>query len=153
MVRITEVIAAGVSHPTHLPEFDESPAEEAREAKLGFVPELVRRAAVAGLGALFMTEEGIRTLAGQVKVPKELLGLIVSQAEKTKEDIGRVISEEVRRFLQSERLREELLKLLSGMSWEIKAQVRLVPSKRRGGHAPQVVVHQMRVRGKRAKKG
>ena len=93
----------------------------------GFVPEFVRRMAVAGLGALFMTEEGIRNLAGQLKLPKEALGFILGQAEKTKDEITRVISDELRRFLQSEKLRDEFLKLMSGMTVEIKAQVRLVP--------------------------
>jgi hypothetical protein len=93
-----------------------------------FVPEFVRKVAVAGLGAVFMTEEGLRNLAGQLKLPKEALGFIVSQAEKTKEEVGRVVSEEIRRFLQSEKLREEFLKLLAGMTMEIKAEVRLVPS-------------------------
>jgi hypothetical protein len=99
-----------------------------REGRPGFVPEFVRKAAVAGLGAIFMTEEGIRNLAGQLKLPKEMLGHIVSQAEKTKDEIGRVVTEEVRRFLQSEKLREEFLKLLSGMTLEVKAQIRLLPS-------------------------
>src|SRR5262249_58940343 len=100
---------------------------EEPEGKLGFVPELVKRAAVAGLGALFMTEEGLRSLAGQLKLPKELLGFIVSQAEKTKDDIGRIVTDEVRRFLQSEKLREEFLRLLTGMTIEIDAKVRLTP--------------------------
>ena len=93
----------------------------------GSVTEFFRKAAVASLGALFMTEEGVRSLAGQLKLPKEVLGFVVALAEKTKDDVGRVISEEVRRFLQSEKLREEFVKLLSGMSLEVKAQIRLVP--------------------------
>lgn len=105
------------------------------------VPEFVKKMAVAGLGALFMTEEGIRSLAGQLKVPKEMLGVIIGQAEKTKTDISRVVSEEIRRFLQSEKLREEFLKLLAGMTVEIKAEVRLIPNKDEGaaptGEAPK----------------
>jgi hypothetical protein len=104
--------------------------EVAREARLGFVPEFVRKVAVAGLGALFMTEEGIRNLAGQLKLPKEMLGYIVSQAEKTKDDLGRVVSEELRRFLQSEKLREELVRLVAGMTLEVKAELRLKPTPR-----------------------
>src|SRR4051794_41295933 len=77
----------------------------------GVIPELVRKVAVAGLGAVFMTEEGIRNLAGQLKLPKEALGMVLGQAEKTKEEIGRVISEELRRFLQSEKLRNEFFKM------------------------------------------
>ncbi len=104
---------------------DEPEREEGGRA--GFVPEFVRKVAVAGLGALFMTEEGIRSLAGQLKLPKEMLGYILGQAEKTKDEVGRVVSEELRGFLQSEKLRDELLKLVSGMTIEVKAQIRLVP--------------------------
>ena len=127
---------------------------EEPEGRLGFVPELVRRAAVAGLGALFMTEEGIRSLAGQLKLPKELLGFVVSQAEKTKDDIGRIVTDEVRRFLQSEKLRQEFLKLLTGMTIEIDAKVRLTPTdKPRHQSSRGVSVAAVRVRGgKRAKK-
>jgi hypothetical protein len=124
--------------PGNEPEDDFDPllgdTEPGREgSRPGFVPEFVRKVAVAGLGALFMTEEGIRSLAGQLKLPKEMLGYILGQAEKTKDEVGRVVSEEVRRFLQSEKLRDEFLKLVSGMTIEVKAQIRLVPQEREEG--------------------
>jgi hypothetical protein len=93
----------------------------------GFVSEFVRKVAVTGLGALFMTEEGLRALAGQLKLPKELLSVILTQAERTKSEIGRIVSDEIRRFLQSDKLRDELLKLLSQMTIEVKAEIRLKP--------------------------
>lgn len=98
----------------------------------GRMTDFVRKMAVAGLGAVFMTEEGIRTLAGQLKLPKEALTYILGQAENTKDQIGRVVSEEIRRFLQSEKLRDELLKALAGMTVEIKAEVKLVPDRVKG---------------------
>ncbi len=101
---------------------------QGRSGPAGFVPEFVRRMAVAGLGALFMTEEGIRNLAGQLKLPKEVLGFILSQAERTKDEVGRVLADELRRFLQSEKLREEFVKLMSGMTLDVRAQIRLVPA-------------------------
>ncbi|HET6980724.1 MAG TPA: hypothetical protein VFI53_01215, partial [Myxococcaceae bacterium] len=47
---------------------------EAGDGQRGPLVEVVRKVAFAGLGALFMTEEGIRSLAGQLKLPKEALG-------------------------------------------------------------------------------
>jgi len=124
-----------------------------KDGRAGFVPEFVRKIAVAGLGALFMTEEGIRSLSGQLKIPKEVLGLILAQADKTKGDLGRVVSEEIRRFLQSERLRDELTKLVAGTTLEIKAQIRLVPSGKEAEDTAKVVVEELRARRtKRAKK-
>lgn len=133
----------------------EAPSEEffgqEEDRSRGFVPEFVRKVAVAGLGALFMTEEGLRNLAGQLKLPKEALGFILSQAERTKDEIGRVVSEEVRRFFQSEKLRDEFLKLMSGMTVEIKAEVRLVPRKD-GGATSEVELTEVTPRRARKKK-
>lgn len=111
---------------------DEPEAGKADNGRMGFVPDFVRKVAVAGLGAVFLGEEGIRSLASQLKLPKEMLGYVVGQAEKTKDEITRVVSEELRRFLQSEKVRDEFLKLVSGMTVEVKAQIRLVPPAERG---------------------
>ena len=59
----------------------------------------------------------------------------------------------MRRFLQSEKLREEFLKLLTGTTIEITAQVRLAPHKPQGETKPGVSVADISVRrGKRSKK-
>jgi hypothetical protein len=129
------------------PLLDSEPEREGTRG--GFVPEFMRKVAVAGLGALFMTEEGIRSMAGQLKLPKEVLGYILGQAEKTKGEVGRVISEELRGFLQSEKLRDEFLKLLSGMTVEVNARIRLVPHESgeegepAGEPGPKVVINEL----------
>ena len=127
---------------------DEDPLadDEGAEGKQGsrFVPDFVRRMALAGLGAVFMSEEGIRRLAGQLKLPKEALSFLLTQAEKTKDDVGRVVSEEVRKLLQSDKLRDEMLKMIAGMTIEIRAEVKLVPDRVKGQAAsllPKVAVH------------
>lgn len=124
----------------------------------GFVGEVLRKAAVASLGAIFMTEEGVRNLAGQLKLPKEVMGYLLAQAEKTKDDVGRVISEEVRKFLQSEKLREEFVKLLAGMAVEVTAHIRMVPDPQAGERAekpakskPQVTVTEISARRRKKK--
>ena len=128
----------------------EAPGDGAR----GPIVELMRKVAFAGLGALFMTEEGIRALSGQLKLPKEALGFVLSQAERTKDEVGRVLSEELRRFLRSDRLREDFLRLLSGMRVEVTAHVRLVPDPERKSDEPprpRVEVTSVRTQGPRKK--
>lgn len=143
--------------PLDPPSQDESGEREDDRGLRGVIPDIVRKVAVAGLGAVFMTEEGIRSLAGQLKLPKEALGMVLGQAEKTKEEIGRVISEEIRRFLQSEKLRNEFLKMIAGMTLEIKAEVKLVPDKVKdqtgGASQPSVKVTELKAHtgGKRSK--
>jgi len=98
----------------------------------GVVPELMRKAALAGLGALFMTEEGLRRTAAQIPLPKEALAGLLAQAERTKEDVTRVLAEELRRFLHSETLKRELSQIFAGMSLEVNARIRLVPDDKGG---------------------
>jgi hypothetical protein len=139
----------------------EDPSEEPHEdgkSFRGVIPDFVRKVAVAGLGAVFMTEEGIRNLAGQLKLPKEALTYVLGQAENTKDQIGRVLSEEIRRFLQSEKLRDEFLKALAGMTVEIKAEVKLIPDRVKGESPsllPKVQISELKTKygGSKKKKG
>jgi hypothetical protein len=101
--------------------------EPSESQERGVVSELIRKLAVAGLGAAVLTEEGLRQLAGQLRLPKDLLGGVLSQADKTKEELARIIGEEVRHFLHSELAREGMAKLLEDMKLEVKAEIRLVP--------------------------
>lgn len=101
--------------------------EEEENQERGIVSELIRKLAVAGLGAAVLTEEGLRQLAGQLRLPKDLLSGVLSQADKTKEELARIIGEEVRAFLNSELAREGMAKLLKDMKLEVKAEIQLVP--------------------------
>ncbi len=91
----------------------------------GLIPDGVKKAILAGVGALFMTEEGARRLAREWKLPKEVIGFIGQQAQSAKEEVLRVLSDEIRHFLESEVVRRELGRVLEGMSVEVHADIRL----------------------------
>jgi hypothetical protein len=105
-------------------EDDELPPDEVKKLS-GLVPDIVRRAVLTGVGALFMTEEGIRNLVGDMKLPKDAIGFLLSQAEKTRTEVARVVTQEVRRFLESETLRREIWKVLTGVTLEVTASIQL----------------------------
>jgi hypothetical protein len=89
------------------------------------VADVVRRAVLAGVGALFLTEEGARKLAREWKLPKELISYVGSQAASAKGEILRIVSDEVRKFFESEALRREFVKALSSLAVEIHAEIRV----------------------------
>jgi len=107
--------------------FDEEPPGEEQGAagRVGFLADVVRKTVLTGMGALFLTEEGARKLAREWKLPKELAGFLVQQAHGAKDEVLRVVGQEIRRFFESETFRRELLKHLEGMSVEVKAEIRL----------------------------
>src|SRR6478672_12887245 len=95
--------------PPEEPEIPEG-ADAGEGGARGFVTDAVKKAFMAGLGAVFMTEEGARRIAREWKLPKELMGYVIGQAQGAKDEILRVVTEEIRRFFQSETLRREFLK-------------------------------------------
>lgn len=116
----------------------EVPGESSDEARtgtgagpgtVGFVADVVRRAVLTGVGALFLTEEGARKAAREWKLPKDLAGYLVQQAQGAKGEALRVVGQEMRRFFESEAFRRELVKLLDSMVVEVKAEVRLSEAK------------------------
>ena len=94
----------------------------------GMVGDLLKRAVLTGVGALFLTEEGIRNAVGEMKLPKDVLAFLLSQADRTRGDVARVVTTEVRRFLESETLQRQVWKVLAGITLEVNATIALRPS-------------------------
>ncbi|HEY3351995.1 MAG TPA: hypothetical protein VGQ83_01980 [Polyangia bacterium] len=93
-----------------------------------FIPDVVKRTFLAGLGAVFTTEEGIRRFAQESHLPKEVASYFVSQAQATKKEVYRILAGELRAWLEKLDLQQVLLKLLTSLTFEINTQVRLIPS-------------------------
>jgi hypothetical protein len=102
--------------------------EGIRQRLEGFVPEIIRRMFYAGLGAVFTTEEGMRRLATEFSLPKDVARFLIQQAQGTKNELFRIVATELRGFLENLNLTEELLRLLTSLTFEINTQIRLLPN-------------------------
>lgn len=110
-----------------------------RQRLEAFIPELVKKTVTAGMGAVFTTEEGIRRLTREMTLPKEVANYLVNTASTTKDELLRIVAREVREFLQTVQLSEELAKVLTMLSLEVKTSIRFVPNEaRHGGIEPDV---------------
>jgi uncharacterized Fe-S cluster-containing radical SAM superfamily protein len=99
-----------------------------RQRLEALVPDLVKRTFYAGLGAVFTTEEGIRKLATEFSLPKDVANYLIHSAQSTKDELFRIVARELREFLQSLNLHQELAKLLTTLSFEIKTEIRFIPN-------------------------
>lgn len=125
---------------TDRPDRDDRIAETIRQKLEQLVPDLVKRTFSAGMGAVFHTEEGIRRVASSARenLP-EVAGYIASSADSAKDKVFEVIARETREFLSNINLTEEIAKLLTTLSFEIKTEVRFIPnSERITGASPDV---------------
>ncbi len=111
--------------------------ETLRRRLESLVPELVKKTFQAGMGAVFSTEEGIRKLARE-NLP-EVAGYIASSADGAQDKVFEVIARETREFLGTLNLTEEIAKILTTLSFEIKTEIRFIPnSERLTGAEPDV---------------
>lgn len=99
-----------------------------RQRLEAFIPDLVKKTFYAGLGAVFTTEEGIRKIAQEFSLPKDVANYLINSAKDTKDELFKIVARELREFLQSLNLSQELAKLLTQLSFEIKTEIRFIPN-------------------------
>lgn len=92
--------------------------------------DLIRRVLTVGVGAAFLTEESVRNLVTDIKIPKELLGGILESANKTKADfLQRLSSDLLDRVLEHVDARALVDEVLRKNDIELTVKVSFRPKK------------------------
>lgn len=106
---------------------DETPARLRRRLE-AILPSVIKRTVSTGVGAAQMTEDVIRGVVGEVKLPREAVGYIAEMADHTRKEIVRVAAREFREFLETANLTEEIARLLTTVSFEVRTEIRFIPN-------------------------
>jgi hypothetical protein len=113
--------------------------ESIRKRLEAMVPDMVKRTVSAGIGALFATEENLRKIARDLPGAGDVAGYLATTADSTKDKVLEIIAREVREFLATVNLGEEIAKMLTALSFEVKTEIRFIPnSERYAGVEPDV---------------
>jgi hypothetical protein len=91
------------------------------------LPDLIRRAVEVGYDKLSDGPENVKNFVSELRLPKELLQIIVSQVEETKNGITRAVAREVHDFLDRSDVTEAFVRALTKLSLEVRTEVRFVP--------------------------
>ena len=97
----------------------------------------IERGVEAGVGTFSRADKAVRGAIDDVPLPKEIVGVLFSQFDDTKNALVRVVANEVRDFLEATDVAGELQRALTSLSFEIKTEVRFIPNEA-GGVKPQV---------------
>lgn len=126
---------------TEVPPLDDEGFKQRVEA---WIPEIVRKAVAAGMATVDITEDGIRKIAA--KGPKDVAGYIANTAGATKEEVYRVVSGEIQDFLESMNFAEEVAKILTLLTLEVKTEVRFLPNDEKAGKLEPSVKAKVKIR-------
>jgi hypothetical protein len=91
------------------------------------IPGMLRRTVGSGPGS-GLRDEVIRNVMGEMKLPREAVTYLVQVAEHTKREVVRVAAREFREFLESANVGDEVARILTKLSFEIRTEVRYVPN-------------------------
>jgi hypothetical protein len=140
------VSSSEIPPPSGVPE--EKEHERRRLERI--LPELIKRIIETGYEKISEGPENVREFVREMRLPKEALALILAQLDETKNGLYRVVAKEIRDFLEQTNFSEEMAKVLTMLSFEIKTEVRFIPNDAKlSGASPEV---RSRVTVKRGKK-
>ncbi len=96
------------------------------------IPEILKRAVERAVetGATRLAEgpENLRNFVQEMKLPKEVLHYLYQQIDDTKNGLYRVVAKEMRDVLEQTQFADEITKVLTKLSFEIKTEIRFIPN-------------------------
>lgn len=120
-----------------LPLRDDSPESEKADGDKHrlferVLPEILKRilerAVESGATRLAEGPENLRHFVQDMKLPKEVLHYLYTQIDETKTGLYRVVAKEIRDVLEHTQFADEMTKVLTKLSFEIKTEIRFIPN-------------------------
>ena len=106
--------------------------EEKKRLVERLVPELVKRvverAVESGVERLSEGPENLKNFVGELRLPKEVMRDLYAQIDDTKLGLYKVAAKEIRDVLEQTQLADEIAKVLTKLSFEIKTEIRFIPN-------------------------
>jgi len=68
----------------------------------------------------------LKHLVGEFKLPRELINYMMSQVDETKHAAVAIVAREVREFLEKTNLSEEIVKVLTRVSFEVTTNIKFL---------------------------
>jgi hypothetical protein len=112
----------------------QSPETEQEKKRLfeRAIPEIlkrvVERAVESGASRLAEGPENLRNFVQELRLPKEVLHYLYQQIDDTKNGLYRVVAKEIRDVLEQTQFADEITKVLTKLSFEIKTEIRFIPN-------------------------
>jgi hypothetical protein len=100
------------------------PDDEQRHGAKKLVASLLKKGIESGIDAISKSEDTVRGLVEGMKIPKEMASLALEQIDETKNGLYRAVAKEIRDFLNSTNFATEMKKVLTGLAFEVKMEVR-----------------------------
>lgn len=90
------------------------------------ITDAVKKIFTAGVSAAFMTEESVRAYLSELKLPKEIMNLLLQGAFKTKDEIALRVTNEMLGIIRKIDFVSEFARFAEDHKFKISAEVEIV---------------------------
>jgi hypothetical protein len=98
----------------------------------GKAAEVMKKVLTVGIGAFFLTEESLRGLVSEFKLPKELLSAVLESANKTKGEFLKTLSRELMsQIVEKVDPAAVIQELLAKNEIDLQIKINLTPKKKK----------------------
>lgn len=101
-------------------------SESSYEEGRSLLSDTLKKVFTAGLSTAFMTEESIRNYLGEMKLPKEVLQMLIQSAAKSKDEITQRMTKEIVSMIQKIDFVKEASKFAETHKFKITAEVEIL---------------------------
>jgi hypothetical protein len=105
----------------------DSDDKDSKEGKATTIlTETMKKVFTAGVSAAFMTEESVRAYLSELKLPKEILNILLQSAAKSKEEIQSKVTNEIVSIIQKIDFVKEAARFAEDHKFKITAEVEIL---------------------------
>jgi|JI10StandDraft_1071094.scaffolds.fasta_scaffold735997_2 hypothetical protein len=101
-----------------------SPPGDGAKDRDGLLERIVKRGIESGIGAFSKSEDTLRGVIENLKLPRDVTSVVLEQVDETKKGIYTVVAKELRDFLSTTNFAGDVKKILTGLAFEVKMEVR-----------------------------
>ena len=101
-------------------------SDESKKDDKNVLGDTLKKVFTAGVSAAFMTEESLRNYLGELKLPKEILSVLVQSANKSKDEITQRVAKEAIGIIQKIDFVKEFSKFAENHKFKITAEIDII---------------------------
>lgn len=105
---------------------DSKENEERDTEYKGLIGDAIKKILTVGVGAAFMTEDAIRGYLSELKLPKDILSLLLQNASKSKDEITQRVTKEIINIVKNIDIVSEASRFVEDHKFKISAEIEII---------------------------